>query len=155
MSDNEGNVLSVSLILMIMLALSDHMSCEESLATLYRHEIVDSFYYGAIVGYLLYLAVVTRLDIGRVLNRHSAIPICYSSQSLNLHTFTDSDGVSDKDLLLVAYGDGSWSCQLAIVSSMEVECIVCFFALQDVVWIRLLLKWTQSTLVHIDNRSGS
>ena len=76
----------------------------------------------AIVGSLLYLAVVTRLDIMsavgvlthhlkcptyaackaacRVLNylsHHPAIPIRYSGRSLNLHAFTDSDWASDKD----------------------------------------------------------
>ena len=168
---------------------------DESPATQNHQELVDSFPYGAIVGSLLYLAVVTRIDIMfavgvlthhlkcptfaackaacRVLNylsHHPAIPIRYSGRSLDLHAFTDSDWASDKDtrrstsgvIVMMARGPVNWLSKLqpiVAVSSMEAEYIACFFAIQDVVWIRQLLKdlgleRTQSTHVHIDNRSA-
>jgi hypothetical protein len=47
---------------------------------------------------------------------------------------------------------------IVAVSSMEAEYIACFFCIQDVVWIRQLLKdlgleGTLPTTVQIDNRS--
>ena len=175
--------------------MSDYMPRDESPATAHQQDFVDSFPYGAIVGSLLYLAVVTRLDIMfavgvltphlkcptfaackaacRVLNylsHHPDIPIRYSGRSLNLHAFTDSDWASDKDtrrstsggIVMMAGGPVNWLSKLqpiVAVSSMEAEYIACFFVLQDVVWIRQLLKdlgleRTHPTLVHIDNRSA-
>jgi hypothetical protein len=153
-----------------------------------------SFPYPAIVGSLLYLAVVTRPDIMfavgvlthhlksptyasckaacRVLNylsHHPAISICYSGTALNLHVYTDSDWASDRDtrrstsggIVIMAGGPINWLSKLqpiVVVSSMEAEYIACFFAIQDIVWIRQLLKdlgleRTLPTSVHIDNKS--
>ena len=62
----------------------------------------------------------------------------------------------------MARGPVNWLSKLqpiVAVSSMEAEYIACFFALQDVVWIRQLLKdlgleRTDPTHVQIDNRSA-
>jgi hypothetical protein len=62
----------------------------------------------------------------------------------------------------MARGPVNWLSKLqpiVAVSSMEAEYIACFFALQDVVWIRQLLKdlgleRTDPTFVHIDNMSA-
>ena len=87
-----------------------------------QQQFVDSFPYGEVVGSLLYLAVVTRIDIMHavaVLTRHLKSPtyasckaacrvlnylsnnrsnaIRYHGSALDLHVFTDSDWASDKD----------------------------------------------------------
>jgi len=109
----------------------------------------------------------------RVLNylsHHPAIAICYSGRTLNLHAFTDSDWGSDKDtrrstsggIVLMAGGPVCWLSKLqpiVTVSSMEAEYVACFFCLQEVAWIRQLLKDIGMerdfpTHVHIDNRSA-
>ena len=151
-----------------------------------------SFPYPAIVGSLLYLAVVTRPDIMfavgvlthhlksptyasckaacRVLNyqsHHPAISICYSGTALNLHVYTDSDWASDRDtrrstsggIVIMAINWLSKLQPIVAVSSMEAEYIACFFPIQDIVWIRQLLKdlgleRTLPTSVHIDNKSA-
>jgi hypothetical protein len=91
-------------------------------ATEKQRQFVESFPYPAIVGSLLYLAVVTRPDVMfavgvlthhlksptyasckaacRVLyylSHHPAISICYPGTALNLHVYTDSDWASDRD----------------------------------------------------------
>jgi hypothetical protein len=62
----------------------------------------------------------------------------------------------------MAGGPINWLSKLqpiVAVSSMEAEYIACFFAIQDIVWIRQLLKdlgleRTLPASVHIDNKSA-
>jgi hypothetical protein len=62
----------------------------------------------------------------------------------------------------MAGGPINWLSKLqpvVTVSSMEAEYIACLFAIQDIVWIRQLLKdlgleRTLPTSVHIDNKSA-
>ena len=102
--------------------MSEYMPRDEKPANPKQQEFVDSFPYSEIVGSLLYLAVVTRLDIMhavgvlthhlksptyasckaacRVLNylsHHPALSLCYSGSALNLQAYTDSDWGSDRD----------------------------------------------------------
>ena len=83
---------------------------------------------------------------------------------------SDSDWGSDKDtrrstsgvLIMMAGGPVNWMSKLqpiVTVSSMEAEYLACFFAIQDVVWIRQLLKdidlkRSRPTRVYIDNQSA-
>jgi hypothetical protein len=63
--------------------------------------------------------------------------------------------------VIMAGGPINWLSKLqpiVAVPSMEAEYIACFFAIQDIVWIRQLLKdlgleRTLPTSVHIDNKS--
>ena len=106
----------------------------------------------------------------RVLNylsHHPSTGITYSGCKLDLHLYTDSDWASDKDtrrstsgfVVLMAGGPVNWLSRLqpfVAVSSMEVEYIACFLAIQDIVWIRQLLKDLdlerhRPTRVFIDN----
>ena len=176
-------------------SMSEYIPRDEPPATEKQRQFVENFPYPAIVGSLLYLAVVTRPDIMfavgvlthhlksptyasckaacRVLNylsHHPAISICYSGTALNLHVYTDSDWASDRDtrrstsggIVIMAGGPINWLSKLqpiVAVSSMEAEYIACFFAIQDIVWIRQLLKdlgleRTLPTSVHIDNKSA-
>mmetsp|Transcript_25719 Transcript_25719/g.48242 ORF Transcript_25719/g.48242 Transcript_25719/m.48242 type:complete len:863 (-) Transcript_25719:324-2912(-) len=175
--------------------MSDFMPREEGPATEKQQAFVDAFPFSAIVGCLLYLAVVTRFDICYpvgVLTRHLKCPtyaackgacrvlnylaytplrgICYTGSRLNLHAFCDSDWASDKDtrrstsgvLVLMAGSPVSWLSKLqpiVAVSSMEAEYIACFYAVQEIVWIRQLLEdvglaRSKSTEVSIDNSSA-
>ena len=84
--------------------------------------------------------------------------------------YSDSDWGSDKDtrrstsgvLIVMAGGPVNWMSKLqpiVTVSSMEAEYLACFFAIQDVVWIRQLLKnidleRSRPTRVFIDNQSA-
>ena len=109
----------------------------------------------------------------RVLNylaHHPNYAITYCGDKLNLHVYTDSDWASDKDtrrstsgfIVLMAGGPVNWISKLqpiVTVSSMEAEYIACFFAVQDIVWIRQLLKDLglerhRPTVVHMDNTSA-
>ena len=109
----------------------------------------------------------------RVLNylsQHPAVCIRYSGNSLDLHVYSDSDWGSNKDtrrstsgvLIMMAGGPVTWMTKLQPIvtaSSMEAEYLACFFAIQDVVWIRQLLKdidleRTCPTKVFIDNQSA-
>ena len=109
----------------------------------------------------------------RVLNnlsQHPAVCIRYSGSSLDLHVYSDSDWGSDNDtrrstsgvLIMMAGGPVNWMSKLqpiVTVSSMEAEYLACFFAIQDVVWIRQLLKdidleRSRPTKVYIDNQSA-
>ncbi len=117
-----------------------------------------------------YAACKAACRVLNYLSHHPAISIRYSGRSLDLHAYTDSDWASDKDtrrstsgvIVIMARGPVNWLSKLqpiVAVSSMEAEYIACFFALQDVVWIRQLLKdlgleRTDPTHVHIDNRSA-
>jgi hypothetical protein len=94
------------------------------------------------------------------------LSICYSGTALNLHVYTDSDWASDRDtrrstsggIVIMAKGPINWLLKLqpiVAVSSMEAKYIACFFAIQDIVWIRQLLKdlgleRTLPTRVHIE-----
>ena len=63
---------------------------------------------------------------------------------------------------MMAGGPVNWMSKLqpiVTVSSMEAEYLACFFAIQDVVWIRQLLKdidreRSRPTRVFIDNQSA-
>ena len=63
---------------------------------------------------------------------------------------------------MMAGGPVNWMLRLqriVTVSSMEAEYLACFFAIQDVVWIRQLLKdidleRSRPTKVYIDNQSA-
>ena len=175
--------------------MSEFMPREEAPATEKQQVFVDAFPFSAIVGCLLYLAVVTRFDICYpvgVLTRHLKCPtyaackgacrvlnylaytplrgICYTGSRLNLHAFCDSDWASDKDtrrstsgvLVLMAGSPVSWLSKLqpiVAVSSMEAEYIACFYVVQEIVWIRQLLKdvglaRSKPTAVSIDNSSA-
>ena len=97
--------------------------------------------------------------------------IRYSGSSLDLHVYSDSDWGSDKDtrrsasgvlIIMMAGGPVNWMSKqqpIVTVSSMEVGYLACFFAIQDIVWIRQLLKDIdlerfRPTKVHIDNQSA-
>ena len=61
-------------------------------------------------------------------------------------------------VVIIAGGPVNWS-PIVTVSSMEAEYIACFSGIQDLVWIRQLLKdlgleRTRSTPVYIDNQSA-
>jgi hypothetical protein len=69
----------------------------------------------------------------------------------NLHVYTDSDWTDDRDtrrstsvdIVIMAGGPINWLSKLqpiVAVSSMEDEYIACIFAIQDIAWIRQLLK---------------
>lgn len=176
-------------------SMTEYISREDSPVTQKQRDFVAEFPYSAIVGSLLYLAVVTRPDIMfavgvltrhlksptyasckaacRVLNylsHHPANAIKYCGCKLRLHVYTDSDWGSDRDtrrstsgfIVMMASGPVNWISKLqpiVTVSSMEAEYIACFFAVQDIVWIRQLLKdlgleRAGPTTVHIDNSSA-
>jgi hypothetical protein len=176
-------------------SMSEYMPRDESPATPKQRQFVDSFPYSAIVGSLLYLAVVSRPDICfavgvlthhlksptyasckaacRVLNylsHHPRVSIVYAGSTLDLHAYTDSDWGSDRDtrrstsggIVIMAGGLVHWLSKLqpiVTVSSMEAEYIACFFIVQEVAWIRQLLKdlrleRTLPTRVYIDNKSA-
>jgi hypothetical protein len=167
----------------------------EAPATDKQRAYVDTFPYGEIVGCLLYLSVVTRVDIAYavgVLTRHVKHPtyaackaatrvlsylaltrnkgLCYSGTILNFLAYTDSDWASDQDtrrstsgyVVLMAGAPVCWMSKLqavVAVSSMEAEYIACFYCVQEITWIRMLLedlRLTRSlpTRVYIDNRSA-
>jgi hypothetical protein len=175
--------------------LNEYIPRGELPSTPKQKEYVNTFPYGEIVGCLLYLSVVTRIDIAYavgVLTRHvkqptfaackaaartlsylsrtRALGLQYSGTSLNFHAFTDSDWGSDQDTRrstsgYVAFMAGAPVCWMSklqpivAVSSMEAEYISCFYCVQEVSWIRMLLadlKLTRSlpTRVYIDNRAA-
>ena len=84
--------------------------------------------------------------------------------------YSDPDWGSDKDTrrstscvrIMMAGGSVNWISEIqpiVTVSSMEAEYLACFFAIQDVVWIRQLLKdidleRSRLTKVYIDNQSA-
>jgi len=104
------------------------------------------------------------------LSTNPAVGIRYTGTTLALHVYTDSDWGSDKDtrrstsgfVVLMAGGPVNWLSKLQVIvalSSMEAEYIACFLAVQDIVWIRQLLKdlgleRTRPTRVYIDNSSA-
>jgi len=176
-------------------SMAEYIPREEAPSTQKQQDYIDGFPYSAIVGSLLYLAVVTRPDIMfavgvltrhlkspsyasckaacRVLNylsRHPANAIKYSGCKLRVHVYTDSDWASDRDtrrstsgyVVMMAGGPVNWISKLqpiVTVSSMEAEYIACFFAVQDIVWMRQLLKDLglergRPTSVYIDNSSA-
>jgi hypothetical protein len=75
---------------------------------------------------------------------------------------TDTRRSISGGIVIMAGGPINWLSKLqpiVAVSSMEAEYIACFFAIQDIVWIRQLLKdlgleRTLPTSVHIDNKSA-
>ena len=104
------------------------------------------------------------------LSQHPALCIRYSGSSLDLHVYSNSDWDSDKNTLrstsdvLIKMAGGPVNSMsklqpIVTVSSMEAEYLACFFAIQDVVWIRQLLKdndleRSRPTKVFIDNQSA-
>jgi hypothetical protein len=167
----------------------------EAPASAKQQAYVDAFPYGEIVGCLLYLSVVTRIDIAYavgVLTRHVKHPtyaackaaartlsylartrtkgLCYRGHSLNFLAYTDSDWASDQDtrrstsgyVIFMAGAPVCWMSKLqpiVAVSSMEAEYIACFYCVQEITWIRMLLEdlrltRTLPTRVYIDNRSA-
>ena len=173
-----------------------HIKRNEIASTPKQQEFVDSFPYSEIVGALLYLSVVTRVDIAYavgVLTRHMKCPtfdactaVCRllnylsvtrtkgiryrSRECLSLMGFCDSDWASDVDtrrstsgnIVLMANGPVSWMSKLQPIvatSSMEAEYISCYFLIQEITWIRALLKSVGlarkfPTIVYIDNKSA-
>jgi len=174
---------------------NEYIPRNEKPATAAQQRYVDEFPYGEIVGCLLYLSVVTRIDISYsvgVLTRHVKSPtyaackaasrtlsylsrtrhkgLVYRGTALNFHAFTDSDWASDQDtrrstsgyLVIMAGAPVCWMSKLqpiVAVSSMEAEYIACFFCVQEIAWIRMLLvdfrlARTMPTRTYIDNRSA-
>ena len=86
------------------------------------------------------------------LSQHPAVCIRYSDSTLDLHVYCNNNRWGgDKDtrqptsgvLIMMAGGPVKWMSKLqpiATVSSMEAKYLACFFAIQDIVWIRQLLK---------------
>jgi hypothetical protein len=175
--------------------INEYIPRAEEPATPKQRAYVDTFPYGEIVGCLLYLSVVTRIDIAYsvgVLTRHVKAPtfaackaaervlsylsrtrrrgLMYRGSVLNFHGFTDSDWGSDKDtrrstsgyLVIMAGAPVCWMSKLqpiVAVSSMEAEYIACFYCMQEITWIRMLLTdlhltRAHPTRVYIDNRSA-
>ena len=109
----------------------------------------------------------------RVLNylsQHPAVCVRYSGSSLDLHVYSDSDWGSNKDtrrstsgvLIMAADGPVNWMSKLQPIvtePSMEAEYLACFFAIQDIVWIRQLFKdinleRSHPTIVYIYQQSA-
>jgi hypothetical protein len=175
--------------------INEYIPRNEKPATAAQQKFVDDFPYGEIVGSLLYLSVVTRIDIAYsvgVLTRHVKSPtyaackaaartlsylsrtrrrgLVYCGSSINFHAFTDSDWASDQDtrrstsgyVIFMAGAPVCWMSKLqpvVTVSSMEAEYLACFFCVQEITWIRMLLidlRLARSvpTRTYIDNRSA-
>ena len=86
--------------------------------------------------------------------------ITYSSSRLDLHVYSDLDWGSDKDtsgvLIMMAGGPVTWMSKLQPIVA---ENLACFFVIQDIVWIRQLLKdinleRSRPTKGYIDNQSA-
>lgn len=117
-----------------------------------------------------YLSCKAAVHLLKYLSTHPNVGISYSGNVLGLHVFTDSDWASDKDtrrstsgiVVIMAGGLVSWYSKLQSIvaaSSMEAEYISCFYAIQEIVWIRQLLtdlglQRSQPTRVFIDNKSA-
>jgi hypothetical protein len=112
----------------------------------------------------------TALNLHRSRQTPTRAKRCTQPPRLRTQVYTDSDWASDRDtrrstsrgIVIMAGGPINWLSKLqpiVNVSSMEAEYIACFFAIQDIVWIRQLLKdlgleRTLPTSVHIDNKSA-
>jgi hypothetical protein len=126
-----------------------HIHREELPATERQKAIVNEFPYSEITGAVLYLSVVTRLDISfavGVLVHHLIF----------MYVYSDSDWGSDLDsrrstsgyVVMMAGGPISWMSKLQPIvatSAMEAEYVSAYPSVREVAWIRAVLHYLELT----------
>jgi hypothetical protein len=141
---SSASSLTVSLTLLLLVHFSNllwlHVHTSPSLWGVLTHHLKSPTYASC---------KVASCRVWHYLSRHPGVSIVYTGSAMDLHAHTDSDWGSDRHtrrstsgIVIMAGGLVHWLSKLqpiVTVSSMQAEYIACFFSVQEVAPIQILL----------------